>query len=125
MEVFHRTIEGRRYLLSVDLVLTDFIDLLGCMIYDFAATESIDAKLVTRLLGHPVAYTTLGGDPNYAVDPTKLISTVWGPAPSLPRTLDKSLSFVPVGSPFAAQTGFTGLVLKFSTSLPSWEKRNK
>ena len=125
MEVFDRTIEGRRYLLSVDLALTDFIDLLGCLIYDFAATESIDAETVTRLLGQPIAYTTLGGDPNYAVDPSKLVSTVWGPAPRLPRTLDTSLSFVPVGSPIAAQTGFTGLVLKFSTSLPSWEERNR
>jgi hypothetical protein len=125
MAFFDRTIEGRRYLLSVDLVLSEFIDLLGCLIYDFAATEPIDAELVTRLLGQPIAYTTLGGDPNYAVDPSKLVGTVWGPAPSLPRTLDTSLSFVPVGSPVAAQTSFTGLVLKFSTSLPSWEERNK
>src|SRR5690554_5117283 len=47
----------------------------------FAATEPIDSEPVTRLLGRPIAYTTDGGDPFYAVDPTELVSTVWGPPP--------------------------------------------
>lgn len=73
---------------------------------------------MTRLLGRPIAYTTDGGDPFYAVDPTELVSTVWGPPPGLPRTLDTYLTFIPKSSPHAAQVGFTGIVLKFSTLLP-------
>lgn len=122
MEVFRREIDGRRYLLAVDLVLSEYINLLGCLLYDFAATEPIDAALVTRLLDHPIAYTTDGGDAEQAVAPALLIGTVWGPSPSLPRTLDTYLSFIPEGSPIAEQTGFTGLVLKFSTSQPDREQ---
>src|SRR5690606_40801880 len=94
----------------------------GCHLYDFASTEPINSDAVTRLLGQPIAYTTDGGDPFYAVDPAVLVTTVWGPSPPLPRTLDTYLTFIPQGSEVAAQTGFTGLVLKFSTSLPDREE---
>jgi len=116
--VFLRDVGGRRTLLVVDFFLSEYIDLTGCYLYDFAATEAIDAAPVTELLGLPISYTTHGGDPVYAADPALLVTTVWGPPPALPRTLDTYLTFIPEGSPAAEQTGFTGLVLKFSTSLP-------
>lgn len=115
---FTREIGGRSHLLVVSYLLTEYLDTIGCHLYDFAATAPIDPEPVTRLLDHPVAYTTDGGDPFYAVDPELLVTTVWGPPPSLPRTLDTYLTFIPQGSDVAAQTGFSGLMLKFSTSLP-------
>ena len=119
---FTRKIEGRSHLLAVSYLLTEHLDTLGCYLYDFAATKPIDSDAVTRLLGQPIAYTTDGGDPFYAVDPAVLVTTVWGPPPSLPRALDTYLTFIPQGSEVAAQTGFTGLMLKFSTSLPDREE---
>lgn len=115
---FTREIDGRPHLLAVSYLLTEYLDTMSCHLYDFAATEPIDSDAVTRLLGQPIAYTTDGGDPFYAVDPAELVSTVWGPPPGLPRTLDTYLTFIPEGSPHAARVGFTGLMLKFSTSLP-------
>lgn len=119
---FTREIGGRSHLLAVSYLLTEYLDALGCYLYDFAATAPIDPEPVTRLLGQPIAHTTDGGDPFYAVDPELLVTTVWGPPPRLPRTLDTYLTFIPQGSEVAAQTGFTGLMLKFSTSLPDREE---
>jgi len=118
---FTREIGGRPHLLAVSYLLTEYLDALGCYLYDFAATEPIDPEPVTELLGQPIAYTTDGGDPFYAVDPAELVTTVWGPPPALPRTLDTYLTFIPQGSEVATQTGFDGLMLKFSTSLPDRE----
>jgi len=119
---FTREIGGRPHLLAVSYQLSQYLDALGCYLYDFAATAPIDPEPVTRLLGQPIAHTTDGGDPFYAVDPAVLVTTVWGPSPRLPRSLDTYLTFIPQGSEVAAQTGFTGLVLKFSTSLPDREE---
>ncbi|MDK8874223.1 hypothetical protein [Paracoccus sp. SSJ] len=119
---FTREIGGRPHLLAVSYQLSQYLDALGCYLYDFAATAPIDPEPVTRLLSQPIAHTTDGGDPFYAVDPAVLVTTVWGPSPRLPRTLDTYLTFIPQGSEVAAQTGFTGLMLKFSTSLPDREE---
>lgn len=119
---FTREIGGRPHLLAVSYQLSQYLDALGCYLYDFAATAPIDPEPVTRLLGQPIAHTTDGGDPFYAVDPAVLVTTVWGPSPRLPRSLDTYLTFIPQGSEVAAQTGFSGLMLKFSTSLPDREE---
>ncbi|WP_157970068.1 hypothetical protein [Pelagibacterium sediminicola] len=115
---FTREIGGWSHLLTISYLLTEYLDTVGCYLYHFAATEPIDPNAVTRLLEQPIAYTTDGGDPFYAVDPAALVTTVWGPPPALPRTGDTYLTFIPEGSEVAAQTGFSGLVIKFSTSLP-------
>lgn len=120
-----RDIGGRPHLLAVSLLLTSVMDTLGCYIYDFAANAPIDPEPVTNLLGQEVAYTTDGDDPFFAVDPQLLVTTVWGPPPGLPRTGDTYLTFIPESSAVAGETGFAGLMLKFSTSLPSWEDRQK
>ena len=119
---FTREIGGRSHLLAVSYLLSEYLDTVGCYLYDFAATAPIDPEPVTSLLGKEIAYTTDGDDPFYAVDPALLVTTVWGPSPHLPRTGDTYLTFIPQGSEVAAQTGFTGLVLKFSTSLPNREE---
>ncbi|HWV57530.1 MAG TPA: hypothetical protein VNZ57_08775 [Longimicrobiales bacterium] len=115
---FRREIEGRTLHLAVSLVRSQYIDLLGCALYDFAATAPIDSSPVSRLLETERAYATDGSNPDYAVDPAILVGTVWGPPPGLPRTWDTYLSFVPPDSPLTAQVGVSGLMLKFETSLP-------
>lgn len=125
-----REIQDRTYLLGVNLLETETLDSLGCYLYDFDASATIDPALVTQMLQQPVAYSTdknaEGFEPMREVDPAIMIRTVWGPPLHLPRTLDTQLMFVPEASPAAKNDiGFVGLVLSFSTSLPSWEARQK
>ena len=114
-----RVIDGRSYLLAIAVLLTDTLDTLSCHLYDFAATELIDPAPVSALLDVPVAYRTDGDDPFFAFDPDHLISVTWGPPPSLPGTGDTKLTFIPKNSPLLEVVGFTGLTLKFWTSLPN------
>lgn len=125
-----RDIQGRTYLLSVNLLETEALDTLGCYLYDFDASGPVDPALVTQMLRQPVAYSTdknaEGFEPMREVDPAIMVRTVWGPPSHLPRTLDTELMFVPEASPVAKnKSGFVGLVLSVSTSLPSWEARQK
>jgi hypothetical protein len=83
--------------------------LIGCYIYNLDATAPIDPEPVTALIGKPIS--------NSISDET-LTAHVWGPPCPMPRTGDTYLTFVPEGSPQAEATGFSGLVLKFSTSEP-------
>lgn len=122
MAWFTRVVDGRTLVLAVNRLLTTFLDTLGCQIYEFGAPGPIDPSAVTELLGQPIAYSTDGDDPFYAVDPALLVATVWGPPPGLPRTLDTQLMFIPEDSPQASEIGFSGLMLKFSTSLPAREE---
>ncbi len=119
---FSREIGGRSHLLAVTYFLSEYMDSTGCYLYDFEATAPIDPEPVSRLLGREIAYSTDGDDPMYAADPALLVTTVWGPPPDLPRTGDTYLTFIPERSPAAEQTGFTGLMIKFSTSLPDREE---
>ena len=82
---------------------------IGCYLYDFDATQPVDPAPVSDLIGKPIAYSA--GDDTIS-------SHVWGPACAMPRTGDTYLTYIPDGSPLVAQTGFSGQVLKFSTSEP-------
>lgn len=118
MAAFTRLVGGRPLHLVLTLMRSEIIDMTGCYLYDFAADALIDPAPVSALLGTEPAYATHGGDPDRAVDPALLVSTVWGPPPGLPRTFDTHLTYVPSDSPAVADVGFHGLVLTFSTSLP-------
>lgn len=79
----------------------------GCYLYNFDATAPIDPAPVSALTGNAVAQQ---------VDNEGLVSYVWGPPCPMPRTGDSYLTFIADNSPHAAQTGFSGLMLKFETS---------
>lgn len=83
--------------------------LIGCYIYNLDATAPIDPEPVTALIGKPISSS---------ISDETLTAHVWGPPCPMPRTGDTYLTFVPEGSPQAEATGFSGLVLKFSTSEP-------
>lgn len=89
----------------------------------------MNPDLVSQMLNQPIAYSTdrslPGFEPYREVNPAVMVMTVWGPSPDLPRTLDTQLMFIPVDSPAASELGFSGRVLSFSTSLPSWDERQE
>lgn len=111
-ETFARQVEGRPLHLVVSFVESEFLDAVGCYLYDFEATEPVEASAVSTMLGIVPAQTH--------ADET-IVAHVWGPPPSMPRTLDTYMTFIPPGSPHVETTGFDGVVLKFSTSAPGEE----
>jgi hypothetical protein len=82
---------------------------LGCYLYNFDAAAPIDPAPMTALTGKPTARE---------VDQEGLVSYLWGPPCPMPRTGDSYLTFIAEDSPHAAQTGFSGLMVKFETSEP-------
>lgn len=82
---------------------------IGCYLYNFDATEAIDPAPVSALIGKEIAYQ---------VDQDGLISYTWGPPCPMPRTGDSYLTFIAEQSVHTAQTGFSGLMMKFETSEP-------
>ena len=82
---------------------------IGCYLYNFDAKAPIGPGQLSALLEKPVS--------NRHSDDA-LMSYVWGPPCPMPRTGDTYLTFIPEGSPHAATTGFSGLMLKFETSEP-------
>lgn len=82
---------------------------IGCYLYNFDATAPIDPAPMTALLETPISNS---------VDQDGLVAHVWGPPCPMPRTGDSYLSFVAEDSPHVAETGFSGLMIKFSTSEP-------
>lgn len=82
---------------------------IGCYLYNFDATAPIDPEPMTTFTGKPIARH---------VDQDGLVSYLWGPPCPLPRTGDSYLTFVAEDSPHVAETGFSGLMVKFETSEP-------
>lgn len=82
---------------------------IGCYLYNFDATAPIDPAPMTALTGNEIA-----GE----VNEDGLVSYLWGPPCPMPRTGDSYLTFIADDSPHAAQTGFSGLMIKFETSEP-------
>lgn len=82
---------------------------IGCYLYNFDATVAPDPAPVTALIGKPVAHSQ---------SDATLTAYLWGPPCPMPRTGDTYLTFIPEGSTFQVQTGFSGTVLRFSTSEP-------
>ncbi len=105
-----RTVESRDLHLIVSFTGSEYLDQIGCYLYDFDAAEPVDPAAVGRMLGIAA--------PAQSMETAEITSHVWGPPPSMPRTLDTYLTYIPAGSPHVEQTGFDGVVLKFSTSAP-------
>lgn len=111
-QAFARTVEGRSLHLLVSFAESEYLSEVGCYLYDFDASVAVSPEEVTRVLGV---------EPAQSVDEAAIVSTLWGPPPSMPRTLDTYLTFIPPGSEHVASTGFDGVVLKFTTSAPDGE----
>jgi hypothetical protein len=113
--IYSKPIEGQTHFLVVSRAGAaieqgeDPWILIGCYLYNFDAAAPIDPEPVTALIGQPIA--------NSQVD-MHIASWLWGPPCPMPRTGDTYMTFIPEVSQYKEQVGFTGLVLKFSTSEP-------
>ena len=108
-QAFAREIDGRQLHLLVSYAESDVIDEVGCYLYDFAASEPVDRAAVSGFIG---------AEPTEVLDDPGIVSAVWAPPASMPRTLDTYLTYIPAGSEHVEAGGFDGVVLKFSTSAP-------
>lgn len=108
-ETFSGIVSGRPVYLVVSLTQSDIFDQIGCYLYDFDATAPVDRAAVTQLLAI---------EPANVVDDAAIVSAVWGPPPKATGRLDTYLTYIPAGSPHAAKTGFTGVVLKTTSAAP-------
>ncbi len=112
---YAKVIEGTEHHLLVsraEITMTEGEDpwvLIGCYLYNFDAAAPIDPEPVSALIGNPIAQSQVD---------MHLTSYVWGPPCPMPRTGDTYLIFIPEVSQYEEQTGFSGLVLKFTTSEP-------
>jgi hypothetical protein len=115
--LYSKAIQGQAHYLMVSRVSVNVgsedepnvRNVIGCYLYNLDATAPIDPEPVTALIGKPIASSHS--------DET-LVGYTWGPPCPMPRTLDTYLTFLPEGSEFSDQAGFSGLVLKFETSEP-------
>ncbi len=112
---FAKTIEAMQHHLVVSrsaITVTEGEDpwvFIGCYLYNFDAAAAIDPEPVSALIGNPIAHSQVD---------MHITSYVWGPPCPMPRTGDTYMTFIPEVSQYKEQTGFSGLVLKFSTSEP-------
>ena len=108
-ETLSKEVAERPLHLVVSFVKSEYLDSVGCYLYDFDATEPVASSAVSNLLGVKPAQIHR--------DET-IEGAVWGPPPSMPRTLDTYLTYIPPGSPLVTMAGFDGVVLKVTTSAP-------
>ena len=111
-EAFAKTVSDRPLHLVVSFGETEYLDEIGCYLYDFGAEAPVIANDVSGALGIK---------PAQSMETAELSGHVWGPPPSMPRTLDTYLTYIPKGSPNVEAAGFDGVVLKFTTSAPDEE----
>lgn len=113
--LFARDIAGSRHHLAVSYASFVFDEdpdpwnTVGCHLYNLDAVTKLDPAPVTTLVGKPISRSE---------EQDGAVAVVWGPPCPMPRTGDTYLSFIAEGSPMADQTGFTGIALNFSTSVP-------
>jgi hypothetical protein len=109
---FMREQGGTKLFLVVSFTTSEYLNEIGCYLYDFDATEPVPSIAVTNMLGVKPANAQLD---------EAITAYVWGPPPKMPRTLDTYMTFLPPGSPHVEAAGFDGVVLKFTTSAPDKE----
>jgi hypothetical protein len=84
--------------------------IVGCYLYDFEAATAPDPAAVDALLGTTPTAQQVDAD---------VSSWQWHQPASLPGTLDVYLNYVPEGSQYQSQYGFSGLVLLINSAISS------
>lgn len=109
--IYGKTVEGAtRYLVVSSAQTTpgqSQQSIVGCYLYDFDATVSPDPAAVTTLLGAEPTAQQVDAD---------ISSWQWNAPAALPGTLDVYLNYVPDGSQYQSQYGFSGLVLLINSA---------
>jgi hypothetical protein len=122
--IYGKTIDGAaRYLVISNAQTTpgqSRQSIVGCYLYDFDATVSPDPAAVNALLGVEPTAQQVDAD---------ISSWQWNAPVALPGALDVYLNYVPEGSQYQSQYGFSGLVLLINSATatptpPSAEQPN-
>jgi hypothetical protein len=103
--------EGPLYLVTTEVNMPEDaewkIDLLGCHLYDFAATAPIDPAEISARFDEAPAET--------ADRPGILTGQTWN-VEKIEGVWDVQNTFIPEGSPAAARAGFAGVMLKITST---------
>ncbi|HET7718226.1 MAG TPA: hypothetical protein VFK86_21575 [Bauldia sp.] len=83
------------------------IDLLGCYLYDFAATTPLDPAIVSRRFDEKPA--------EVVDEPGVIVAQIWN-IEQIEGVWELRNTFIPPGSPAAAVTGFTGLAISLTST---------
>jgi len=112
--IYGKTIDGApRYLVVSNAFTTpgnSRQSIVGCYLYDFDAATAPDPAAVTALVGAEPTAQQVDAD---------ISSWQWNAPVSLPGTLDVYLNYVPEGSQYQTQYGFSGLVLLINSGAAS------
>jgi len=112
---YARDILGTRHHLVVNrtsIIVSDPEDpwvTVGCYLYNFAATAPLDPAPISAILQGELSATR---------EQDGVVSRIWGPTCPFPRSGDTYLNYVADSSPMAAELGFAGIALTFTTSEP-------
>ena len=82
--------------------------LVGCYVYDFAATTPLAPELFNDWLGGPPAAQMN--------EPGNAVGYQWETPSTLPGTWDVYSTFIAEGGAGAKETGFSGLVMKITSN---------
>lgn len=112
--IYGKTVDGAtRYLVLSNAFTTPGNArqvIVGCYLYDFDATMAPDPEAVNTLLGATPTAQQVDAD---------ISSYQWYAPAALPGTLDVYLNYVPEGSQYQQQYGFSGLVLLINSGASS------
>lgn len=128
--VWGRTVDGRRYYVVLNRLTAvlaeaedtdgdgilqeweerDVLSLIGCGLWDFEADAAVNAEAVTAWVG---------AEPVQTVDlPGQIQAGTWNVHALYPGTGEIHVGFIPDGSPYVAETRFSGVSITMSTWLP-------
>jgi len=108
---FSKALGGRAAYLVVTRLKEEAGETVGCHLYAFEATAPLPAAPFEDWLGEAPAGTV--------DEPGAMIAQVWEAPARLAGVVEVQNGFVPVGSPMADVTGFSGLALSLTALAPA------
>lgn len=108
IRAFRKEIDGRPTFLVTSRVTSGQYVLVGCYLYDFAATTPLAPELFNDWLGGPPA-----AEMN---QPGNAVGYQWQTPQTLPGTWDVYATFIAEGGAGAKETGLSGLVMKITSN---------
>jgi hypothetical protein len=108
IRAFREEIAGRPTFLVTSRVTSGQYVLVGCYLYDFAATTPLAPELFNDWLGGPPA-----AEMN---EPGNAVGYQWETPQTLPGTWDVYATFIAEGGAGARETGFSGLAMKITSN---------
>ncbi len=113
LESYSAVVGGEQAFLVLTYLGGEPVDLVGCYLYDFAATGPIDPTILSDWLGAP---------PSDSVDePSVIVGYTWENPDLLPGAWDVYLAYLPNGGAASEFAGFSGVLIKITSVDPKEE----